>query len=372
MSAVLVVLLVLHGLIHLMGFLKAFGFAALPQLALPISRPLGVLWLVAAVAMLATGALVYLSPRWWWAVGAAAVVLSQVVIVASWGDAKFGTLANVVVLVAAILGFFSAGPTSLRAEYEREVGRGLARSAPAAPVTEQDLAPLPLQVQRYLRLAGVVGQPRVRSYHIRFTGRIRGGPTAAWMPFVADQYSFADQPTRLFFMRAKMFGLPVDALHMYFGEQASMRVKVLSMVPMVNIAGSALAASETVTLFNDMCLMAPATLVDPKIRWEPVDAQRVKATFTNAGTTIQATLVFDDAGQLVDFVSDDRSALQPDNVTFVKQRWSTPVSKYKSFGPFRLMSFGEARYHPSTGEYAYGEFELQEVAYNPTAMEPLD
>jgi hypothetical protein len=27
--------------------------------------------------------------------------------------------------------------------------------------------------------------------------------------------------------------------------------------------------SETVTLFNDMCIMAPATLVDAPIAWEP-------------------------------------------------------------------------------------------------------
>ena len=35
MRWVFVVLLVLHGLIHLMGFAKAFGYAALPQLTQP-------------------------------------------------------------------------------------------------------------------------------------------------------------------------------------------------------------------------------------------------------------------------------------------------------------------------------------------------
>ena len=32
------------------------------------------------------------------------------------------------------------------------------------------------------------------------------------MPFEADQQSFADQPTRLFLMHARMFGLPVEDL----------------------------------------------------------------------------------------------------------------------------------------------------------------
>ncbi len=36
-----------HGLIHPMGFLKAFGYADLPELSQPISRAWGVGWLVA-------------------------------------------------------------------------------------------------------------------------------------------------------------------------------------------------------------------------------------------------------------------------------------------------------------------------------------
>lgn len=368
MSIALVILLSVHGLIHLMGFLKAFGLAALPQLAGPISRPVGVLWLLAAVAMLAAAVLFFASPRSWWAVAAAAVLLSQGVIFASWGDAKFGTLANIVVLVAAVLGFFSTGPTSLAADHEREVARGLAREAsrpaPEPPVTEQDLSPLPPQVQRYLRLAGVVGQPRVRSYHVKMTGRIRGGADAPWMEFTVDQRSFVEPATRLFFMRARMKGLPVAALHMYFGDQASMRVKVLSLISMVDVSGPELATAETVTLLNDMCILAPATLIDPTIRWESLDPSRVRATFSNAGNTVRADLVFNDAGELVDFVSDDRSALGADNKTFERQRWSTPLRDHRSFGPFRLPSFGEARHHPASGEYAYGQFEMREITYN--------
>ena len=37
--------LIIHGLIHLLGFAKAFRFAELPQLTQPISPLVGVLWL---------------------------------------------------------------------------------------------------------------------------------------------------------------------------------------------------------------------------------------------------------------------------------------------------------------------------------------
>jgi hypothetical protein len=88
-------LFVVHGLIHLMGFVKAFGFAAMPQLTQPISKGLGVAWLAAGVTFVVAALLPW---RLLWPVGAVALVLSQGVIVSSWSDAKFGTVANVIAL----------------------------------------------------------------------------------------------------------------------------------------------------------------------------------------------------------------------------------------------------------------------------------
>jgi hypothetical protein len=53
MTVVFATILVVHGLIHLLGFAKAFGLAALPQLRQPISPFLGVLWLIGALLFFA-------------------------------------------------------------------------------------------------------------------------------------------------------------------------------------------------------------------------------------------------------------------------------------------------------------------------------
>lgn len=57
-------LLVLHATIHIAGYAKAFGLASLEQLRIPISRPMGMLWLVAAVLLLAAVAALFVAPRW--------------------------------------------------------------------------------------------------------------------------------------------------------------------------------------------------------------------------------------------------------------------------------------------------------------------
>ena len=46
-----------HGLIHLMGFAKGFGYAALPQLTQPISRAWGLAWLAAALLVTTSAAM---------------------------------------------------------------------------------------------------------------------------------------------------------------------------------------------------------------------------------------------------------------------------------------------------------------------------
>jgi len=280
------------------------------------------------------------------------------------GFAKAGTIVNVVLLLAVAYAWFSHGPHSFRAQFERDVAAGLARPLDAPVATEGDLAPLPEPVQRYLRASGVVGRPRVRNYRLRFHGRIRSRPDAPWMPFEAEQQSFADQPARFFFMRARMFGLPVEVFHRRISGQATMQVKIAGAIPMVDARGDVMDRSEAVTLFNDMCLLAPATLLDPGIEWEPVDSRTAAARFTDGRQTISATLLFGDDGLLTNFISDDRSRSSPDGKTFTRLRFSTPMRDYRDFGSARLGAHGEARWMLPEGEFTYGEFDLQEVTYN--------
>jgi uncharacterized membrane protein len=52
MRVALAILLLIHAFIHLAGLLKAFGFAELHQLTIPISKQFGVAWIVAMLALL--------------------------------------------------------------------------------------------------------------------------------------------------------------------------------------------------------------------------------------------------------------------------------------------------------------------------------
>ncbi len=361
-----------HGLIHLTGAVKAFGIAEVPQLSQPVSRPLGALWLVAAMLQLATAVGLFAWPRWWWGVGAFAAVVSQAVIMTSWNDAKYGTLANALLVIGIVYGYLSRGPISFQAQYEQAVNQRTKEFSTLPVLTDADLSHLPAVVQKYLRVAGAVGQPRAANVRAIYRGEIRGGPAEPWMKFTAEQFNtFGVQPSRYFLMKASRAGVPFESLHIFAGGAATMRVKLASLLTVANAAGPEMNRAETVTLFNDMFLLAPSTLVAADIRWEQVDALSVRAMFSNAGQTISAKVTFRESGELANFDSADRLRSSQDGKTFEQTRWTTPVGRYQAFGPLKLWSKGEARWHPAEGEFAYGRFELQSIEYNVGAVTEL-
>ena len=244
-----------------------------------------------------------------------------------------------------------------------DVDRALYQPKEGALVTEADLERLPSTIGRYLRLTGAVGHPRVLNMHARMHGRIRSGLKASWMPFEAEQYSFFSDPARYFYMRASKLLVPIHVYHRYSGTSASMKAKVLDLVPVVSASGAEMTKAETVTMFNDMCVLAPAALIDPRIQWEPVDDARTLATFENAGQRIRAVLVFNDAGELVNFWSSDRRQSQADG-SMRALPWSTPMREYRAYGHVRLGSRGLGIWHEPDGPFAYVEIQIDEVAYN--------
>ncbi len=153
------------------------------------------------------------------------------------------------------------------------------------------------------------------------------------MTFTGEQVNtYGPRPSRLFIMDATMFGLPVDVFHEFVHTSASMRVKLCSLVTMAKASGPEMTRAETVTLFNDLCILAPAALVDAPIVWLHSDRFHAVGSFTNGVHTVTADLRFNEDGDLVDFVSDDRLHASANGKSFTFQRWSTPVREYRNLG----------------------------------------
>lgn len=254
---------------------------------------------------------------------------------------------------------------SLRSRFDRIVAAEFAAQPlqPAnAPVTAADLARLPDPVARYLERSGAVGRPRPQNMHVVLDANMYRKPGQAPMRAQSEQYSFFGRPTRIFLMDARMFGLPVRALHVYREESATFTVRVASTVNMVDLSGPEISAAETVTVLNDMCLMAPGALLDSRLTWSDLDDRAARVHFTNGPHRVRATLQFNDDDELINFWSDDR----PDssNGHFTPMRWSTPVSEHGDFGGMHLLRRGGAVYERPEGPFMYGDFTLSTIEFD--------
>jgi hypothetical protein len=357
------VFILLHGLVHLLGPVKAFGWADVSQLRAPISPVAGLLWLAAAAPLIAAATGLLLRASWWWYPALAGVLLSQGLIVTAWGDAKFGTVANLIIAIPLLVVALDARPSSFHSRFEHDRNTLLAEETAAAPlVTEADLAPLPHLMQVYLRRMGVVGRARVRNLRATFNAQMRSSATAEWMQSTATQYEFFERPARLFYMKASRAGLPFDVYHRYVEGAATFQVKIAGLIPMVDKRGRQITNDETVTLMNDVLVMAPAAVLDLPFTFETIDERSLRATFHNAGFTVSAMLTFDESGDLVGFTSDDRAHDREGGAA----TWSTPIRGYREVDGIRMPALADVNWIEPSGEWTYGRFEITSISYNVT------
>lgn len=279
-------------------------------------------------------------------------------------DRKY-TLSIIVFLLILGISFLVYESQKLERIYMAETAKVLANSSEQESVilTEEDLKHLPEPVQKYLVYVGAVGKEKIRNFKIVFEGEFKTDPKKDWAKMSATQYSEVKDVKRLYFMEMKMFGLPIVGLHKYADTKAIMLVKLAGLLTVADGKGEEMNKGETVTVFNDMCMFAPASLIDERIQWESIDPLTVKATFNNNGIKVSALLYFNEKGELINFVSDDRY-YSPTGKTYQNIRWSTPAGEYKDYNGIRITSGGEAVWSFPEGDYCYAKAYIKEIEYN--------
>jgi hypothetical protein len=253
----------------------------------------------------------------------------------------------------------------IKKRYQKAVREALDRTVGIEKklLTDDDIKHLPAVIQKYIRLSGAVGKEKVINFRAEFNGGIRSNPAEDYMSLRSVQYNFMDIPTRLFYIVAKKKGIPAKGIHIYRGGKAIMLIKLFGIITVADAKGKEMDQGETVTVFNDMCFMAPASLTDSNIIWEEIDSLSVRARFKNGDISIAAVLSFSEKGELVNFISNDRFETT-DGKSYITYPWETPVTGYSEINGFHLPSGARLIYKRPEGDFCYGEFNLVSIEYN--------
>jgi len=230
-------------------------------------------------------------------------------------------------------------------------------------IKKDDIEKLPEPIQRYLNYVGVVGSEKVKNFRVTLEGNMKMERGADFLPYTAEQTTFQNQGIRLFYMDVIMKKMKISGLHHFNEDDARMKIKVLDVFTVVDEEGEKMRQAETVTFFNDMVVFAPQTLIYADIQWEVIDDFNVKAAFTHRGVTVHARLIFDEEGRIINFISNDRLALEKDGVSN-NIPWSTPISKYHTVNGLNLPQYGEAIWHYEDGDFTYITLNVRDINYN--------
>jgi hypothetical protein len=107
---ILASIMVIHGLIHLMGGLTELGITEIEDisgktlfsLSEATKKVLGVIWLLVVVLFVISAIGLLLDEAWWQILTIISLVISQILVVIWWPDAKFGTIANLLIAVGMV------------------------------------------------------------------------------------------------------------------------------------------------------------------------------------------------------------------------------------------------------------------------------
>ena len=199
-------------------------------------------------------------------------------------------------------------------------------------VTEDMLSGLPEPVQRYLQYTGIVGKPLARTVFLRQQGRVRLAGQR-WIPLQAQEWFSVRPPGFVWDATMRVAGIPVGrARDMYQSGHGRMLIKAASLVTVANIEGEEMDQGSMMRYLSEV-MWFPSAFLEDNVSFQAIDAASARVTLADQGRTATATLFFDSAGRLTNFVA-RRYAIAGSSREL--RTWSVPVAGYGEFEGLRV------------------------------------
>ena len=372
MRLALSLVLAVHGLIHLLGFLKSWKLVELPQLSgatlfvfrEPYNRLVGALWLLPFLAFNIGVYTLFSRFEQWWIVVGVGLLISQILVIYSWPDAKAGTIVNILLLLPVVVGWADA---RFQSETDQKIQElfNRAQSTKSKIVTFEDLATLPLPVKRWLIEAGVVGKTIPRTVRLRQRGMMRISPDQEEVEATAQQYFLLEKPEFIWRVRLWVKGiLPISGRDTYREGRGRMTIKLASLITVVDATDDKIHQGALLRYLGESIWM-PAAMLNKTVRWEPINDKSAKATMTHGGTSGSAIFTFDDKDRFIRLTAERFYGGGPDAKL---EQWDIEATDWDTMGGYLVPVRGEVRWKLPDGDFTFYRWEITEIDYDPLGL----
>ncbi|MBL1421318.1 MAG: hypothetical protein COC24_012480 [Alphaproteobacteria bacterium] len=222
---------------------------------------------------------------------------------------------------------------------DREVDAAFdAQAADEAKILNEDmLVGLPAPIEKWLRVAGVVGKPLLRNGYLKQQAWMKlDEKQADWYDARAEQFTGMNPPVFIWKVNMKMYPLvSVVGRDIYADGTGAMLIKPLGLFAAVDEQGSDKIDEAAMHRFLAELAWFPSGVLNEYISWEAIDETSARATMEYKGIKASGVFSFDEAGDLKGFSAMRYRELDADAV---RKTWVVEVVNTSEMDGVRLAS----------------------------------
>lgn len=363
MARILVIIIIgLHGLIHLMGFVKAFNLAEIKGLTQSISRPLGLFWFSAFLLFAAALVQYAVKNEFWWLTAITGMMVSQALVIIFWRDAKFGTVPNVIILIISIAAFFNFN-------FNRNVSHEIDAifTTGAIPdhsiITTQMIAHLPAPVQKWITNSGLIGRERISTVRLKQKIQMKMKPEQEkWTDAYAEQYFSIDRPAFIWKVDLRMMRFAqVAGRDKFVNGKGEMLIKIFSIFPVVHSRDNEKINTGTIQRYLGEMVWFPSAAISPYITWEKIDDFSARASMTYKGTTGSGVFHFNEKGDFIKYGAKRHMGSEDDAEI---RDWIITVREHRMINGIKIPVRLDATWKLESGDWTWLKLEITDMEYN--------
>ena len=360
MKIIFAVIVFFHGIIHLLGFIKGLKLAEVDRLNGEISKTAGIFWFTALILFFVSIALFLLKSDLWWMTGITAVVISQILIVLHWQDTKFGTIANIIILIVLVFAFAEWN-------FNRLVSREIKDFLPVSVneekyVTEADLLKVPPVIRKWLSRSNVIGKPVYQTVYLKQTGEMRTTPDGKWMSFQAEQWSNSSKPEFIWKTNVSMYpGIFMSGRDKFINGEGNMLIKLFSIFTVVDSKGPEINQGACLRYLGEL-VWFPYAVLNKIYIWEEIDPVTAKITLKQDDISVSGIYKFTEEGDFLSFEA-ERYYDRKEGATLEKWFVSVIENGYKDFQGIRIPAKLSVIWKLKEGDFNWLNLEITDIQY---------
>lgn len=356
MKWVLFILFVIHALIHSLGFVKSFNFFQVKELKQDISTFWGVSWIIVACLILIYAVSQLSDLKWRWFPGLLGGILSLVLIVRFWSDAKFGLILSLLILIMAVFDFLAV---KFEQQIDQERTMMLLREGNGCMPTKADL---PESVEKWLIQSNSVKMKGKRTVRLKQNFRIKLKPEQSdWFEGKAVQDFNLSHPGFIWVIDLSLYHvLQIKGRDLLDKGLGAMTIRLFSALSIVNESKTLEMNEGTLQRFLGEIVWFPAFATSELIKWESIDAYNAKATIDVDGISVSGVFTFSNEYQFMRFETNRFYGGESNSRRFP---WIIEASDWKRLNGVTIPVKCTATWLLDEGPWTWAEIDVTDVIY---------